>query len=239
MNNDADFLHLSLTHLKQELSVIERLLTQIHYSESLNQLKLTLNKFEGKNFRGLTNEQLITRVTEVLIKLKKLKIINTFNVNGNINEQLFIVDLNNKQSELEGYEKRLRIAIERKQIDEGLIKNSSWCKLDERNMSFTIVLFDGSPCTVSFGKSINNLMFLVLQILYNRLMDFPSDPWITKLEIQEKLKGKEIDVTFRQIKDVIVNIRNKKIRASRLEGYVNINYDDSRKSYSLFVKRSK
>ena len=78
MDKKSWFDNLSLTHLRQELSVVNAVLAQLQYSESESTIKVDESKFESKSLRGFSKGDLLKRVLEILTKLKRIGVINFF-----------------------------------------------------------------------------------------------------------------------------------------------------------------
>ncbi len=238
MDKNSWFNNLSLTHLRQELAVVNTVLAQLQYSESESDIKIDESKFESKSLRGLSKEELLERVLGILTKLKKINIVNSFIDSHKDNSVSILVDLSNKVNKLQGYKDELKKEIEKKQIDEGLLKHHSWFRLDERNTTFFLELQDSSVVSIPFmAKDNGNRMFWVFRILYEKWIESPGEPGLSKSGIQMELKKYDKEYSDREIKDAITKIRMNKMRNARLGEYIDIVFNNESNKYHLLVNR--
>ncbi len=122
--------------------------------------------------------------------------------------------------------------------------NKGFCKFE--NDCFFMKLNDGTDGSINFtDKRGNKNMLILFEVFFNYWNEFGkiNDSWIevkmTKDEIRKRLteKGKK-DVTDNWIKDTINNIRNIKIKESKLKGYISFDYyDNTAKMYPFKIKK--
>lgn len=238
MDKNYSFEFLSLTHLRQEQSIINTVLAQIQYSASNSLVKINLNKFESKTLRGISNEGLLERVQEVLTRLKKLKVIFSFESTPDDGNIFFEINIGSSLNPILTYKSDLANEIEKKEIYVGLIKKNRWAKLDEKNMSFTLELQNGEVISVTFlSKERGNRMFLVFKILFDDWVNNPNGSGISKAELVNELKKYDLVCSERDIKDTVGSIRTFKIRGTGLKNYIEIIFSRREFRYRLNIKR--
>lgn len=218
MKENKLFKNLSLTHLKQELSIVKTILAQLEYSETKSKVSIQLDKFRGKHFRDFSSEQLVNRVLEVLIRFKKHNLISTFKKSG----PLLILSLKNKVKRLENYKNQLEKEISKQEADLTILKSHSgkFCWLVDNNKTFFIKNIKNQPKTIPLRSSRKTTHMSCLFTIFFNHWEMNGEKLITNQQILRRAKDMcQFDPNLNWIKNTVNNIRNQKIPES-LQKYI-------------------
>lgn len=113
--------------------------------------------------------------------------------------------------------------------------SQNYCWFD--NNAFSLTLQDGSAYPISFDTERGTRqMFVLFQVMVEHWKKNGDKP-ITGDEIVKAMTrfGSQIETT--QLKNIISNIRNKKIKPAKLEDKIHIGYNKKAKGWTMDIKR--
>ncbi len=231
---------ISVTQAKQEVDVIKRIIAQSSYAESLNEVNIFLQQFEGKHFRHLATILLHSRIIEILNKFKRISAINNYyiDVDTSVTSDLLLrVDIGNKESALESYKNDLEKYIWKSEMQTQKMRGRL-TGLDEDVYSFHYTLPNGVPQTITLysTRSKSKMTFHLFKVLYRHWLQ-NGEEIITKSSIINALsKLGEDDVNEQTIEFCIANLKTKLIAPAKLSGFVKIDPARKVKGYIFKIK---
>lgn len=229
---------ISLTYLKQERDVADRILDNLSYAAKKETLEIELRIFRGKHFRHLSVEQLLKRIEEISRNFKNENLIDDFSIEDHkgVSEDLLIVfDLRDKVESLISYRRELNNKIRKLELNDAM-KRGNYCRLDDDTCTFYYTLPNGSVQTIPlFAQRGSKKMYLIFKVLYNSWIKAAGEVVPKYILISELGKLGWDDVNDADLKNYIGNIRKTKIIPAKLSKYVSIISDRKHKGYRLEI----
>lgn len=208
-----------------------------------------LNKIKGKLLLNLQNKQIVDYMFDLNIKrvgpsfieekaiLQKLK-------NDNIifeTEEVNITTIGKKKtSQYKAYEiyhfkvsKNFNDYYDHYQKIQNVSQSYCWFE----NSTFFLKLRDSSPKAISFDTERNSTqMFTFFQTIIGHWKMNGNEP-ISGNKIVLIMAKFGLKVEINQLKNIISNVRNKKIKPAGLENKINIKYDGETDGWRIDIKR--
>ncbi|OGK46204.1 hypothetical protein A3B46_03290 [Candidatus Roizmanbacteria bacterium RIFCSPLOWO2_01_FULL_39_19] len=234
------FSNIPIDLLRQELDVLNVLLTKLQYSNEKNKVtSAVIDLVVGKYF-GMGGRTDLRRITEILTRLKNLKIIKKI-AKGHLDGANTIISLTIDKKELINYQGKLEQKIDSKTPAE----QKRWVDYDYETKTIKLIQRNQQVVALTFRKlpsgemSDQNILFEAgYESWKNGVTQLSKDDWLKLVLVKVKKIKRNIEITPKWFKNTRSNLRRTIADSEAKNLIIAFDYDHETKMFTFDIIQS-